>query len=77
VALDGLQDLDVNEDILRAEWKAQIAHPTRPIPRKSFTSVFAVLLIKLYRAIQEQGGGGHYHYSCAGEDPGRSRDFCS
>ncbi|KAG2106897.1 hypothetical protein BD769DRAFT_1630671 [Suillus cothurnatus] len=35
VALDGLQDLDVNEDILRAEWKAQIAHPTRPIPRQS------------------------------------------
>ncbi|KAG1900861.1 uncharacterized protein F5891DRAFT_1128391 [Suillus fuscotomentosus] len=35
VALDGLLDLDVNEDILHAEWKAQIAHQTRPIPRQS------------------------------------------
>ncbi|KAG1723154.1 hypothetical protein EDB19DRAFT_1953265 [Suillus lakei] len=33
-ALDGLQDLDVDEDILHAEWKAQIAHQTRPIPHK-------------------------------------------
>ncbi|KAG2101584.1 uncharacterized protein F5147DRAFT_746952 [Suillus discolor] len=35
MALDGLLDLDVNEDILCAEWKAQIAHQTRPIPWQS------------------------------------------
>ncbi|KAG1812684.1 hypothetical protein EV424DRAFT_1473565 [Suillus variegatus] len=34
-ALDSLLDLDVDEDILRAQWKAQIAHQTRPIPRQS------------------------------------------
>ncbi|KAG1776275.1 hypothetical protein EV702DRAFT_1179920 [Suillus placidus] len=34
-ALDGLLDLGINEDILRAEWKAQIAHQMRPIPRQS------------------------------------------
>ncbi|KAG1887859.1 hypothetical protein F4604DRAFT_1675004 [Suillus subluteus] len=34
-ALDSLLELDVDEDILRAQWKAQIAHQTRPIPRQS------------------------------------------
>ncbi|KAG1730468.1 hypothetical protein EDB19DRAFT_1897065 [Suillus lakei] len=34
-ALDGLQDLDINKDILRAEWKAQTAHQTQPVPRQS------------------------------------------
>lgn len=33
-ALDKLQDLDLDEDMLRAEWKAQIVHQTRPSPRK-------------------------------------------
>ncbi|KAJ8581958.1 hypothetical protein M405DRAFT_868243 [Rhizopogon salebrosus TDB-379] len=34
-ALDKLQDLDLDEDMLRAEWKAQIVHQTRPSPRQS------------------------------------------
>ncbi|KAG1734248.1 uncharacterized protein EDB91DRAFT_1238447 [Suillus paluster] len=34
-ALDSLLDLDIDEDMLRAEWKAQIAHQTRPTPRQS------------------------------------------
>ncbi|KAJ8583964.1 hypothetical protein M405DRAFT_916184 [Rhizopogon salebrosus TDB-379] len=34
-ALVNLQDLDLDEDMLRAEWKAQIAHQTRPTPRQS------------------------------------------
>ncbi|KAG1882379.1 hypothetical protein F4604DRAFT_1577463 [Suillus subluteus] len=34
-ALDNLQDLDLDEDMLCAEWKAQIAHQTRPAPRQS------------------------------------------
>ncbi|KAG1858086.1 hypothetical protein F4604DRAFT_1882907 [Suillus subluteus] len=34
-ALDNLQDLDLDEDMLRVEWKAQIAHQTRPAPRQS------------------------------------------
>ncbi|KAG1813496.1 uncharacterized protein BJ212DRAFT_1447764 [Suillus subaureus] len=33
-ALDNLQDLDLDKDILRAEWKAQIAHQTRPTPHE-------------------------------------------
>ncbi|KAG2050299.1 hypothetical protein BDR06DRAFT_984071 [Suillus hirtellus] len=35
VALDSLLDLDIDEDMLRAQWKAQIAHKTRPTPRQS------------------------------------------
>ncbi|KAG1863195.1 hypothetical protein DFJ58DRAFT_656479, partial [Suillus subalutaceus] len=34
-ALDNLQDLGLNGDMLRAEWKAQIAHQTRPAPCQS------------------------------------------
>ncbi|KAG1721916.1 hypothetical protein EDB19DRAFT_1930382 [Suillus lakei] len=37
MALDGLQDLDIDEDILHAEWKVQIAHQPQPIPHKSST----------------------------------------
>ncbi|KAG2030269.1 hypothetical protein BDR03DRAFT_936698 [Suillus americanus] len=33
-ALDSLLDLDINEDMLRAEWKVQIAHQTQPTPHK-------------------------------------------
>ncbi|OJA12659.1 hypothetical protein AZE42_13260 [Rhizopogon vesiculosus] len=33
-ALNKLQDLDLDEDMLHAEWKAQIVHPTRPSPHK-------------------------------------------
>ncbi|KAG2344778.1 hypothetical protein BDR05DRAFT_975323 [Suillus weaverae] len=33
-ALDNLQDLDLDEDMLCAEWKAQIVHQTRPAPHK-------------------------------------------
>lgn len=69
-ALDSLLDLDINEDMLRAEWKAQIAHQIRPTPRKILSSALTALLIILYRAIQEQSGRGHYNYPCAGEDPG-------
>ncbi|KAG2047005.1 hypothetical protein BDR06DRAFT_985353 [Suillus hirtellus] len=35
VALDSLLDLDIDEDMLRAQWKVQIAHQTRPTPHKS------------------------------------------
>ncbi|KAG2046072.1 hypothetical protein BDR06DRAFT_899839 [Suillus hirtellus] len=34
VALDSLLDLDIDEDMLHAQWKAQIAHQTRPTPHK-------------------------------------------
>ncbi|KAG1838530.1 hypothetical protein DFJ58DRAFT_718722 [Suillus subalutaceus] len=34
-ALDSLLNLDIDEDMLRAQWKAQIAHQTRPIPWQS------------------------------------------
>ncbi|OAX31014.1 hypothetical protein K503DRAFT_794986 [Rhizopogon vinicolor AM-OR11-026] len=34
-ALNKLQDLDLNEDMLHAEWKAQIVHQTRPSLRQS------------------------------------------
>ncbi|KAG1810838.1 uncharacterized protein BJ212DRAFT_1448552 [Suillus subaureus] len=33
-ALDSLLDLDIDEDMLHAEWKVQIAHQTRPTPHK-------------------------------------------
>ncbi|OAX31515.1 hypothetical protein K503DRAFT_794937 [Rhizopogon vinicolor AM-OR11-026] len=33
-ALNKLQDLDLDEDMLHAEWKAQIVHQTRPSPHK-------------------------------------------
>ncbi|KAG1856152.1 hypothetical protein F4604DRAFT_1932009 [Suillus subluteus] len=54
-ALDGLLDLDVNEDIIRAEWKAQIAHQTRPVPRQSknkavevITTILALVSYTIY-----------------------------
>ncbi|KAG1847699.1 hypothetical protein F4604DRAFT_1687955 [Suillus subluteus] len=34
-ALDGLRDLRSDEDILREEWAAQVAHQTKPIARQS------------------------------------------
>ncbi|KAG2741777.1 hypothetical protein P692DRAFT_20879912 [Suillus brevipes Sb2] len=45
-ALDGLQDLDVNEDILRAEWKAQIAHQTRPSHNKAAEVITTILALE-------------------------------
>ncbi|KAG1744082.1 uncharacterized protein EDB91DRAFT_1246963 [Suillus paluster] len=35
-ALENLQDLDLDEDMLHAEWKAQIVHQTRPAPSPPF-----------------------------------------
>ncbi|KAG1819999.1 hypothetical protein EV424DRAFT_1472573 [Suillus variegatus] len=34
-ALDSLHDLQVDEDMLRVEWKAQVDHQTKPAPRTS------------------------------------------
>jgi hypothetical protein len=33
-ALEGLKELGVDEDMLRAEWAAQVADQTKPIARK-------------------------------------------
>ncbi|KAG1738078.1 uncharacterized protein EDB91DRAFT_1237789 [Suillus paluster] len=47
VALDNLQDLDLNKDMLCAEWKAQIAHQTRPAPRQSRNKAAEVIMTLL------------------------------
>jgi hypothetical protein len=39
-ALEGLTELGTDEDILREEWAAQVAHQTKPIARKSFSEFY-------------------------------------
>jgi hypothetical protein len=34
VALEGLSEVEVEEEILREEWAAQVAHQTKPLARK-------------------------------------------
>jgi len=34
IALEGLRELGTDEDILREEWAAQVAHQTKPIAHK-------------------------------------------
>ncbi|KAG1803292.1 uncharacterized protein BJ212DRAFT_1449924 [Suillus subaureus] len=41
-ALDNLQDLDLNKDMLCVEWKAQIVHQTRPAAAKVITTLLAL-----------------------------------
>lgn len=39
-ALEGLMELGIDEDILREEWAAQVAHQTKPIARKLFSHFY-------------------------------------
>lgn len=39
-ALEGLRELGTDEDVLREEWAAQVAHQTKPIARKSFSQFY-------------------------------------
>ncbi|KAG1809896.1 uncharacterized protein HD556DRAFT_1428135 [Suillus plorans] len=52
-ALDGLLDLDVNKDILHAEWKVQIAHQTRPVPHKRQSKNKAAEVITTILALEK------------------------
>ncbi|KAG1856428.1 hypothetical protein F4604DRAFT_1590299 [Suillus subluteus] len=52
-ALDSLLDLDVDEDILHAQWKAQIAHQTRPIPHKRQSQNKAAEVITTILALEK------------------------
>ncbi|KAG1727336.1 hypothetical protein EDB19DRAFT_1897559 [Suillus lakei] len=70
-ALDNLQDLDPDEDMLHAEWKAQIAHQTRPAPCQSRNKAAEVITTLLalektldahdasVRELEAQLHGGH------------------
>ncbi|KAG2070551.1 hypothetical protein BDR04DRAFT_1118268 [Suillus decipiens] len=43
VTLDSLLNLDIDEDMLHAQWKVQIAHQTQPTPRKSKNKAVEVI----------------------------------
>ncbi|KAG2063600.1 hypothetical protein BDR04DRAFT_1163523 [Suillus decipiens] len=61
VALDNLQDLDLNEDMLRVEWKAQIAHQTRPAPCQSRNKAAEVIttLLALEKTLDAHNASVH------------------
>ncbi|KAG1841751.1 hypothetical protein F4604DRAFT_1884868 [Suillus subluteus] len=60
-ALDNLQDLDLDEDMLRVEWKAQIAHQTRPAPCQSRNKAAEVIttLLALEKTLDAHNASVH------------------
>ncbi|KAG2068987.1 hypothetical protein BDR04DRAFT_1129041 [Suillus decipiens] len=60
-ALDNLQDLDLNKDMLRIEWKAQIAHQTRPAPCQSMNKAAKVIttLLALEKTLDAHNASVH------------------
>ncbi|KAG1878578.1 hypothetical protein C8R48DRAFT_745225 [Suillus tomentosus] len=55
-ALDSLHDLQVDEDMLRVEWKAQVDHQTRPAPRQSRNKAAEVIttVLALEKTLEAQ-----------------------
>ncbi|KAG0703204.1 hypothetical protein DFH29DRAFT_981988 [Suillus ampliporus] len=55
-ALDSLHDLQVDEDTLRVEWKAQVDHQTKPTPRQSRNKVAEVIttVLALEKTLEAQ-----------------------
>ncbi|KAG2030262.1 hypothetical protein BDR03DRAFT_936700 [Suillus americanus] len=55
-ALDSLHDLQVDEDMLRVEWKAQVDHQMRPAPRQSRNKAVEVIttVLALEKTLEAQ-----------------------
>ncbi|KAG1793314.1 uncharacterized protein HD556DRAFT_1432309 [Suillus plorans] len=55
-ALDSLHDLQVDEHMLRVEWKAQVDHQTKPAPRQSRNKVVEVIttVLALEKTLEAQ-----------------------
>ncbi|KAG0696429.1 hypothetical protein DFH29DRAFT_984613 [Suillus ampliporus] len=55
-ALDSLHDLQVDEDMLRVEWKAQVDHQTKPAPRQSRNKAAEVIttVLALEKTLEAQ-----------------------
>ncbi|OAX31781.1 hypothetical protein K503DRAFT_787622, partial [Rhizopogon vinicolor AM-OR11-026] len=54
--LDSLHDLDVDEHVLRVEWKAQVDHQTKPAPRQSRNKAAEVIttILALEKTLEAQ-----------------------